>query len=161
MISSNLNSTKAVAATEAMGRSCSVARDTLDEALIERIAGGDAPSMAVLYTRHNVRVYRFALRLVRNTVVAEEVTSEVFLAVWRKPFSFGGRCRVTTWLLAITRHKALETLRRRTTDPLTDDHCDTISNSSDDPEITLDKSERRTILFRCLSKSIACSPGNS
>ena len=35
--------------------------------------------MAVLYTRHNVRVYRFARRLVANVALAEEVMSEVFL----------------------------------------------------------------------------------
>ena len=152
MISSNLNSTKPVAATVATNASRSIPRDTLDEALIERIATGDASSMAVFYTRHNVRVYRFALRFVRNDSVAEEVTSEVFLDVWRKPFNFGGRCQVTTWLLAITRHKAIAALRRRTTDPLDDDYCDTIADSSDDPEITLDKRQRRTILFSCLSK---------
>ena len=146
MISSNLDSTKAVAASH------SIPRDTLDEALIGRIAMGDASSMAVLYTRHNVRVYRFALRLLGNVALAEEVMSEVFLDVWRKPTHFEGRCRVTTWLLAVTRHKAIAMLRRRSTDTLNDDHCDSIADSSDDPEITLDKSQRRAILFKCLSK---------
>ena len=129
-----------------------VVRDTLDDALIERIARGDASAMRVLYTRHNVRVYRFARRLVANPAVAEEVTSEVFLDVWRKPANFEGRCQVSTWLLAITRHKALQALRRRPTEPLNGDICDKIADASDDPETAIDKSQKRSILFNCLSK---------
>jgi RNA polymerase sigma-70 factor, ECF subfamily len=69
-----------------------VPRDTLDDALIVRIVDGDASAMKVLYARHNVRVYRFALRLLGDCAIAEEVTSEVFLDVWRKPANFAGRC---------------------------------------------------------------------
>jgi RNA polymerase sigma-70 factor (ECF subfamily) len=129
-----------------------VIRDTLDDALIERIAKRDASAMRVLYTRHNVRVYRFARRLVANPTVAEEVTSEVFLDVWRKPANFEGRCQVSTWLLAVTRHKALQMLRRRPTEPLDGDICDKIADASDDPETTIAKNQKRSILFNCLSK---------
>jgi RNA polymerase sigma-70 factor (ECF subfamily) len=129
-----------------------VVRDTLDDVLLERIARRDASAMTVLYARHNVRVYRFARRLVANPAVAEEVTSEVFLDVWRKSANFGGRCQVSTWLLAIARHKALQALRRRPTEPLDGDVCDTIADDgSDDPETAIDKSQKHSILLNCLS----------
>jgi RNA polymerase sigma-70 factor, ECF subfamily len=130
----------------------SIARDSLDDALIERIAEGDEASMRVLYTRHNVRVYRFALRLVGNDATAEEVTSEVFLDVWRQAASFERRSQVTTWLLAVTRHKALQVLRRRSTEPLDDDACASIADGSDDPETAIGKNQTQAILFKCLSK---------
>jgi RNA polymerase sigma-70 factor, ECF subfamily len=41
-------------------------QETSDEALIELIAGGDKHAMQVLYARHNVRVYRFIVRLTGN-----------------------------------------------------------------------------------------------
>ena len=41
-----------------------------DESLIARIAQGDRLAMKVLYGRHHVRVYRFALRLTPGTPVA-------------------------------------------------------------------------------------------
>ena len=44
---------------------------TSDEALIARIASGDQLAMQVLFGRHQVRVYRFILRLVRNPATAE------------------------------------------------------------------------------------------
>lgn len=87
-------------------------RDTLDHALIERIAAGDRSAMNVIYTRHNVRVYRFILRFVGNRAVAEELVNEIFVDVWRNAGKFEGRPPVSTWLLALGRHRALGALRR-------------------------------------------------
>jgi RNA polymerase sigma-70 factor (ECF subfamily) len=88
-------------------------QSTPDDVLIARIAKGDRLAMQVLFARHHVRVYRFVLRLVRNTAVAEDLISDVFLDVWRQADRFEGRSAVTTWLLAIARFKALSALRRR------------------------------------------------
>lgn len=127
-------------------------RDTLDEALIAKIAKGDAAAMKVLYVRHNARVYRFALRLLGNRALAEEVTSDVFLDVWRKPANYGGRSQLSTWLMAVTRYKAIQVRRRRSTQPLDDDISGTVADSSDDPETAVDKNQTCSILFNCLSK---------
>src|SRR5882757_9837296 len=86
---------------------------TSDEVLIGRIASGDRLAMQVLFARHHVRVYRFVLRLVRDESVAEDLISEVFVDVWRQAGRFEGRSQVSTWLLAISRFKALSALRRR------------------------------------------------
>ena len=58
------------------------------EALIGAIADGDKRAMQVLYARHNVRVFRFILRLTSNTSMAEDLVSEVFLDVWRQADAF-------------------------------------------------------------------------
>ena len=49
----------------------------------QSIAGGGRTAMHILYSRHNVRVYRFVLRIVRDTTMAEDLVSQVFLDVWR------------------------------------------------------------------------------
>ena len=64
---------------------------TSDEVLIGRIASGDRLAMQVLFARHHVRIYRFALRMVRNEATAEDLISEVFLDVWRQAEKFEGR----------------------------------------------------------------------
>src|SRR5260370_15995730 len=69
--------------------------------------------MQVLFARHQVRVYRFVLRLVGNQAAAEDLISEVFLDVWRQADRFEGRSAVSTWLLAIARFKALSLMRRK------------------------------------------------
>src|SRR6202044_2285663 len=107
---------------------------TADEVLIGRIASGDRLALPVLFARHHVRVYRFVLRLVRDESTAEDLISEVFLDVWRQAGRFEGRSAVSTWLLAITRFKALSALRRRKDAELDDEAANAIADGSDDPE---------------------------
>src|SRR5690349_23963015 len=95
--------------------------------------------MQVLYGRHHVRVYRFGLRVVRDEQIAEDLISEVFLDVWRQAGKFEGRSAVSTWLLAITRFKALSALRRRKDVELEDEAANAIEDTSDDPEIAVQK----------------------
>ena len=86
--------------------------------------------MRLLYARHSVRIFRFAMRIVSDESVAEDVVNEVFLDVWRKAGGFEGRSQVSTWLLAITRFKALAMGRRRPLEPLDDEVCETIEDGA-------------------------------
>src|SRR3569833_2452783 len=123
---------------------------TSDDVLIGRIANGDRLAMQVLFARHHVRVYRFVLRLVSNPTTAEDLISEVFLDVWRQAGRFEGRSAVSTWLLAITRFKALSALRRRKDAELDDEEAAAIEDTSDDPEVTAQKKDTGEALRKCL-----------
>ena len=96
-------------------------REPSDEALVGAVAAGDRRAMQALYLRHNVRVYRFVLRLVADTSLAEDIVSEVFLAVWRQDGAFKAKSQVSTWILAIARNKALSALRSCADEQLDDD----------------------------------------
>src|SRR5207245_250680 len=89
------------------------AETSSDETLIRRIAGGDQLAMRTLFARHRVPIYRWLLRIVHDETLAEDVLSDVFLDVWRQAAAFEGRPSVSTWLLAIARHKALSARRGR------------------------------------------------
>jgi RNA polymerase sigma-70 factor, ECF subfamily len=54
-----------------------------DAVLIERVAVAERSAMHLLFSRHHLAVYRFVLRRVQDRALAEDVTSEVFLDVWR------------------------------------------------------------------------------
>jgi RNA polymerase sigma-70 factor (ECF subfamily) len=123
-----------------------------DEALTTAIAAGDRGAMKALYERHNVRVYRFGLRLVGDTSLAEDVVSEVFLAVWRRAGAFKAKSRVSTWLLAIARHRALSALRGRSDQRFDDDHTAAIADPADHAEATVDHPDRSAIIRSCLSQ---------
>src|ERR1700687_4326121 len=114
---------------------------TSDEVLIARIAGGDRLAKHVLVATHHVRLDRFVLRLVRNEATAEDLISEVFLDVWRQAGKFEGRSAVSTWLLSIARFKALSALRRRSDVELDDEAANAIEDSSDDPEVAVQKKD--------------------
>jgi RNA polymerase sigma-70 factor (ECF subfamily) len=123
-----------------------------DETLIARIAAGDRLAMRVLFARHHVRVYRFVLRLVRDEAQAEDLISEVFLDVWRQAASFEARSTASTWLLAISRFKALSSLRRRGEEPLDEAMAAAIEDPADDPEVALRRRQQHALLRKCWSK---------
>src|SRR5579885_1343182 len=125
---------------------------TSDEVLIARIAGGDRLAMQVLFARHHVRVFRFALRLVRNEATAEDLISDVFLDVWRQAGKFEGRAAVSTWVLSIARFKALSVLRRRPEHELDEETAATIEDDADDPETALAKQDKSAALRQVLAK---------
>ena len=127
-------------------------RNTHDAALIERIALGDRNAMLVLFTGHQVRVFRFILRMIGDKTIAEDLTSEVFLDVWRQAGQFEGRSTVSTWMLAMARYKALAARRRRTEDQLDEEVVEAIEDDGDDPEVAAQKKDRSEILRRCLEQ---------
>jgi RNA polymerase sigma-70 factor, ECF subfamily len=112
-----------------------VVQDTSDETLVAQIAGRDKRALQQLYSRHHVRIYRFALRFLNDEAAAEDTVSEVFIDVWRQAERFEGRSQVTTWLLAIARNKALSMLRRRSNE-----------------EVAMLKSQRASVLQDCLTQ---------
>src|SRR5262244_2995875 len=122
------------------------------ERLVERAAAGDRLAMQTLYARHHVRVYRFALRFVNDAAAAEDVTSDVFLEVWKHAGRFEGRSQASTWLLSIARYKALAALRHRTYDPLDDEVACKIPDSADGPEVILQKQSANAVLRQCLTQ---------
>jgi RNA polymerase sigma-70 factor (ECF subfamily) len=123
---------------------------TSDEVLIGRIANGDRLAMQVLFARHHVRVYRFVLRLVSNPTVAEDLISDVFLDVWRQAGRFEARSAVSTWLLAIARFKALSAVRKRQDGELDDETAERMEDTSDTPEVALQKKNKGEVLRDCL-----------
>ena len=126
-------------------------QDNSDAALIAKIAAGNRLAMQVLYARHHARVYRFILRLIGSEAAAEDLTSDVFLGVWRQAHRFEARSSVTTWLLAIARYKALAELRRRP-QPSSDEASAEVSDPADDPEASLQIKHRREIVRHCLTR---------
>jgi RNA polymerase sigma-70 factor (ECF subfamily) len=128
------------------------AQETSDEALIEFIADGDKRAMQVLYARHNVRVFRFIVRLTGNQTLAEDLVSEVFLDVWRQAEAFEAKSAVSTWLLAIARYKALSALRRRTEEHLDDRMAASIEDTSDNPETVVHTRDRNSVVQKCLTQ---------
>jgi len=125
---------------------------TSDEMLLDSIADGNRTAMHIFYCRHNVRVYRFALRIVRDATTAEDLVSQVFLDVWRTAGQFERRSQVSTWLLSIARFKALTALRQRRYEDIEQEEVREIADDSDTPEAALERSTTSAILRACIGK---------
>ena len=145
-----MQSTYAIS-TGSAARGIIAAQATSDEMLLESIAAGEKSAMHVLYARHNVRVYRFILRIVGDTSVAEDLVSQVFLDVWRTAGQFEGRSQVSTWMLAIARFKALTALRNRRHEDLDQEEVLQIADTGDTPETAMDRSQTSSALRQAIA----------
>jgi RNA polymerase sigma-70 factor (ECF subfamily) len=147
-----MQQTQALTAASARRPAWNVARETPDTELMQAVGQGDKQAMQVLFARHNVRIYRFALRFVNDEAMAEDLVSEVFLEVWRQAQKFEARCQVSTWLLAIARNKALSVLRRKSTEEMDDDVAEFVEDTSDNPEVVMQKRQRTEIMLACIKQ---------
>jgi RNA polymerase sigma-70 factor (ECF subfamily) len=83
-----------------------------DEELLAAMCFGAEWAMEVLYQRYYKYAYALAHRIVRDNMVADDIVQEVFLSVWRKAASYQElHGSVRTWLLAIVRHRAIDSVR--------------------------------------------------
>ena len=136
-------------------RRAAAAEALSDDVLIRRIANADQIAMRMLFARHRAAIYRWLVRLVGEEALAEDLLSDVFLDVWRKARSFEGRSSVSTWLLAIARHKALSARRRTQVEravELDDEVASTMEEPADNPELLLEKKDREDLLRRSLAR---------
>jgi RNA polymerase sigma factor (sigma-70 family) len=95
-----------------------------DEELLAAIAAGDEQALAELYDRLGGVAYRLAVRILRDTALAQDAVQDAFLGVWRTAVAFDpARGKASTWLLTLVHRRAVDLVRRedrRRADPLDD-----------------------------------------
>ena len=98
-----------------------------DRELVDAARGGDSAAFGVLVRRHQKRVYRLALHLLRNSAEAEDVTQETFVRAYGALDRFDGRSEPYTWMYRIAVNLSLNAIRARKSSQRT--------TSSDDPRM--------------------------
>jgi RNA polymerase sigma-70 factor, ECF subfamily len=125
---------------------------TDDRGLIAGLASADQRALKIFIARHQVRVFRFITRLVRNDAVAEELTNEVFMEAWRNAGTYEGRSSASTWLLSIAHNRAVSTLRKRRESNWNEDEANEIADHDDTPEVIAQKNDKGAAMRRCLAQ---------
>jgi RNA polymerase sigma factor (sigma-70 family) len=82
-----------------------------DEELMARFAAGDTLAFDTLYQRHELKVWRFLQRSVRNRATADELMQEVWFAVARQADRYQPTARFTTWLFTLAHHRLIDNHR--------------------------------------------------
>lgn len=72
----------------------------------------DPTAFKAFIKEHQDRVYNIVLNRVQNAEDAEEITQDVFVAVFRKPEAFRGESTIGTWLFRIAVNKCIDHLRK-------------------------------------------------
>ena len=85
-----------------------------DKTLVALVAQAQPDALDELYHRHSRLVYSLALKMVSEPTTAEEITLDVFTRVWQKAATYrADQAGVNTWLVSMTRHRAIDWLRRQ------------------------------------------------
>ncbi|MHB8816297.1 MAG: sigma-70 family RNA polymerase sigma factor [Steroidobacteraceae bacterium] len=124
------------------------------ELLLSRTAEGDSGAFAELYERTSRRLFGFCMRMLRDRGAAEDVLQEVFVAVWRRAREFdSGRAAAMTWLITLTRNKAIDRLRQeRARVPLAPVDFATFADERAGPSADAQASQEYGRLRRCLER---------
>jgi RNA polymerase sigma-70 factor (ECF subfamily) len=87
--------------------------DASDRDLVRRVAEGDEEAFRDLFRRYGSVAKALALKMIRQPFLAEEITQEAFLALWRRPRAYReDRGSVRAWLMSTVHHRAVDLIRR-------------------------------------------------
>jgi RNA polymerase sigma-70 factor (ECF subfamily) len=83
-----------------------------DATLLRRVGRGDEAALEAVYQRYGGACFRLARRILDEQHLAEDVVQQVFLSLWQGSGYDPARGAVSTWLMSVTHHKAVDMLRR-------------------------------------------------
>jgi RNA polymerase sigma factor (sigma-70 family) len=83
--------------------------------MVDRIAAGDETALAEVYDAYSPLVFGLALRTTNDRGVAEDVTQDVFVNLWKRPERFDPeRGSLRALLAAMARNRSIDLIRSRT-----------------------------------------------
>ena len=84
--------------------------------LLARCREGDAGSFRKLYEQYARAMYNTSLRIVNNTVEAEDILQESFIEAFRNIHSFENRSSFGSWIKKIVINKSINQLKKKKID---------------------------------------------
>lgn len=100
---------------------------TYETKLLERIAAQDEAAFFEFHGKYINLVFSMALKVLQNQRDAEEVAQDVFMTIWHRALTYDSKKgKITTWLLTITRRRAIDLYRKRKSRTGRDQPLDTL-----------------------------------
>jgi len=85
-----------------------------DEQLIQEYQqGNNENALIILFHRYKNPILNFALRMLGNRADAEDVTSDCFLALFKKRYLYRTSAKFSTWLFTVARNLCINRIRKR------------------------------------------------
>jgi RNA polymerase sigma-70 factor (ECF subfamily) len=87
--------------------------DTTDLELVEMVKRSNKAAFSALVRRHQLAVFRLAMRFMKNKQAAEDVVQEAFIKAYERIATFEARASFKSWLFQIAVNTAKNKLRER------------------------------------------------
>lgn len=120
---------------------------------LQRVAAGDRAALAEVYSATSAKLFGVCLRILPDRSEAEDALQEAYLTIWRNADRFDAkRGSPITWLVALTRNRALDRLRGRKALPLEPiDLASEIADSADGADRLIEQGQEAARLGTCLA----------
>jgi len=129
-----------------------------DRELVDRAREGDTQAFGQLVRRHQQRIHRLALHMLRDRAEAEDVMQETFIRAYRALARFDGRSEPYTWFYRITINLSLNALRsrksHRTTTESDDARLDALMSEKQSSHADPPAEAARSQLYAALAQGI-------
>lgn len=88
-----------------------------DHVLIQEYLAGDQKAFEALVGRYMGAIYRFVYGYVRDNQVAEDITQEVFVKVWKNASKIDSQKNFKSWMYMIAKNTTLDFFKKKKTVP--------------------------------------------
>jgi RNA polymerase sigma-70 factor (ECF subfamily) len=118
--------------------------------LVSRAQQGDRGAFSELVRQHYPGVIRVVHRMCGDVQLAEDAAQEAFIRAWVNLANYDPRSPLRNWLYRIAVNAALDMLRRKTDDTLSDDDALMVADQAPGPEAAMIRNERIALLQRAV-----------
>src|SRR3989338_308011 len=84
-----------------------------DEQLVEKYLKGQKRALEILINRYLALIFNYALHYAKQPALADDLTQEVFIRVWKKIKKFNSRYKFKSWLYTIAKNTCLDYLKKK------------------------------------------------
>jgi len=106
---------------------------------------------AVFYKMKD-KLFRYALRFVKDRDSAEDVVQDVMHKLWQKREEADQIENLEAWLMVLTRNRSLDVLRKVKENHVSVDEAFSVSDKSPIPDKLMETADLMTLLNTCLSQ---------
>ena len=123
-----------------------------EQAAIRRCQAGETDGLGVLFELHHVAVFRTAYGIVRRRDMADDVTQQVFIELFRAIKRYDNKRPFPPWLHRIAVNRSLDELRRRKDRTVPVEEVNDPPSPDISPEAAAIESERRELMLAALGR---------
>lgn len=105
-----------------------------------------------LFQRMRDKLFRYALRFVKDGDTAEDVVQDVMYKLWQKREEADGIENLEAWLMVLTRNRSLDLLRKVKENHVPVDEAYTVKDNAPIPDRQMEEQDLMTQLTACLQQ---------
>ena len=112
----------------------------------------DAVQYEAVFHRMRDKLYRYALRFVRESEAAEDVVQDVMVKLWQKREETDAIENLEAWLMVLTKNRALDVLRKVKDNQVSMDEAYHLSDNAPMADKQLENADLMVQLDQCLTQ---------